>query len=639
MLRRSLKWFAALLLTLSLLAYVLLAIHGWNWARAPLQHFVQDRTGRELLIGGDFDVAFAWPGFRVHANDVTFANPAWASEKQMLSVDELEFTVDLLGLFRLNLLVPQVRLEHPLVFLERAPDGRKTWLLDRTQSDDTSRITIERLTVERGIVGYDDAEVKTRIRAEVSTQKGAAGAEGADALVFAAKGIFKGLAFKADGRGGSALLLHDVRVPYPLNVRASLGRTGLEAKGTVTGMFRFYAADMRLALHGDSLSDLFAVTGIALPRTSPYALSGQLIKQGHRWRYEKFSGRVGQSDIGGTLQIDLAGARPYLHGDLVSQKLVLSDLVRQLGTGEAPAPASSRKARSKLLPDLPFTASRWKTVDANVTLKAASFARAKDLPVGDLVARMKLQDAVITLDPLAFEIGGGHLNTVVSLDGRKDPMQAPAVIRARRVGISGLFPAVTMTHSNIGEVNVHADLSGRGNSVADMLATSDGQVGLVVGSGELSKMLLEKISLHLLEILQLKLTGDKPVQLRCGVADFAVKEGVMNVNALVLDTDVSTITGGGTIDLRQEQLDLTLVPKTRHTSLVSLRGPIKVKGPLAKPAVSLPKGKIAARGLGALALATIRPVLALIPLVETGSDVESNCRQLIDEASAPPKKN
>ena len=146
MLRRTLKWLVVLFLALPLLAMLYVAIFGWNWARAPLQRIVTQKTGRELVIGGDLKVKLGWPAPRISAHAVTFANPPWAKEKQMLAVDDVEFSVDLPDLFKKSLMFPEVRLTRPVVFLEQAADGRKTWLLDLHQSDENARIPIGRLT-------------------------------------------------------------------------------------------------------------------------------------------------------------------------------------------------------------------------------------------------------------------------------------------------------------------------------------------------------------------------------------------------------------------------------------------------------------------------------------------------------------
>lgn len=651
MVHRSLRWLLALLLVLPILPILYVAIFGWNWARGPLERVVTDKTGRELVIGGDLSVKLTWPDPRVHAHAVTFANPLWAQEKQMLAVDDVEFTVDLRDLLKKHLMFPEVHLTHPVVFLEQAADGRKTWLLDLNQSDENARIPIGRLTLDQGRLGYDDVKQNTRIRADVSTQDARAGGADATGVVFTASGLYKGLVLAAHGSGGSVLALHDESAPYPLKVDATFGHTGIKADGTVTSLLKFSAIDMNLALHGDNLAQLFPLFGIALPKTNPYATTGRIVHKGKMWRYEKFSGHMGKSDIAGTLEVDSGGARPFLRGDLASQVLDLSDLgpligateqktlhtkPREAGATQPAAPVAV--AGTQVLPDIPFKTERWNSVDADVNLRAKSILRAKALPLENLAAHLKMQNSVLTLDPLNFGFAGGHLHAVISMNGRENPIQARAKIGVRKVLLAKLFPTVKLSKTSIGQVNGEFDLAGKGNSVGRMLATSNGRVSLIVADGEISKLLMEQIGLHLLEILQLKIIGDKTIQLHCAVADFGVKTGVMKINALVLDTEVSTIVGSGNIDLGQEKLDLVLVPKTRYTSPVALRSPIYVRGTFSKPEVDLDKGRIAARSAGALALGLVNPLLALIPLVETGPGIESECGRLIHQAKTPLPK-
>ena len=660
MVHRSLKWLATLLLAPPVLAVLYLAIFGWNWARAPLQRMTLDRTGRELLIGGDLKVSLGWPAPRVHATAVTFANPPWAKEKQMIAVDDVELTVNLLELLGKKLVFPEVRLTRPVVFLEQAADGRKTWLLDHEQLDEDARIPIGRLTLDHGRLGYDDAKQKTSIRADISspnsasdTPPGTANVKDAqvaradaEGVVFSAKGLYRGLPLAAHGSGGSVLALQDESAQYPLKVDATVGHTGIKADGTVTSLLKFSAIDMHVALHGDSLAALFPLFGIALPATHSYTTTGHLVHSERTWRYEKFAGRVGKSDIAGSVQIDNGGKRPFMRGELVSQSMDFDDLgpligARQPAAGttagvkdKIAAAAPAAVAGAHMLPDIPFNTERWNSVDADFTLHAKSIVRAKELPLENLVTHLKMQDSLLTLDPLDFGFAGGHLKAVVVLDGRKNPIHAHAKIGARKILLAKLFPTVNLTQTSVGEVNGEFDLAGTGNSVGRMLATADGRVGLIVGHGEISKLLMEKMGLHVLEILQLKFTGDKTIELRCAVADFGVKSGVMEASVLVLDTEVTTITGSGTVDLKQEKLDLTLVPKTKRTSLVALRSPIYVRGTFSNPEFVLDKGRIAMRSIGALALGLINPLLVLIPLVETGPGVQSECGKLIHDARA-----
>lgn len=651
-LSRSIKWTAGVFITPLVLAFVFIAVFGWNWLRGPIERMTAEKTGRVLAIQGDLKVQFAWPLPRIHAERVTFANPLWAREKQMLTADAVAITVDLSQLLRRNLVFPDVRLTRPVVFLEQGTQGRKSWLLDLHQQDENSRIQIDRLTLDHGTLGYDDAANKTSIRSELSTvaptSNPKAGGANQPGVAFSARGHYKGLAMKAQGSGGPVLAIRDERTPYPLKIDASIGHTSVRADGTVTSLLKFVALDVHLALKGDSLDQLFPVLGIAFPVTRAYATEGQLLHSGTTWSYEKFAGRIGASDIAGSLQIDTGGHRTALRAELVSNLLDLEDLGPMIGlrpgsvaqtTAPAASGANGASSRARVLPDLPFKTDRWPSVDADVKWRAKTIRRAKALPLGDFVAHLSLRDSVLKLDPLHFGVAGGQLNAVISLDGRKDPIQAHAQVRARKIHIAQLFPTVDLTKTSTGQINGEFNLAGSGNSVARMLATAQGKLGLVIVGGEISRLMMEKVGLHLWEILEIRVTGDKPIKLRCGVADFDVREGVMQANALILDTEVTTIIGTGSVDLGQELLNLTLNPKTKDTSPLALRSPIYVRGTFAKPVVQVDKVRVATRALGAVALATVNPLLALIPLIDAGPGRDSDCSQLLHDARALPRSS
>jgi len=635
---RVLLGLAATLLATLVLAAVFIAVFGWNWLRAPLERMVLQKTGRELAIHGDLTVKFGWPQVRVRGATLTFANPAWTQERYMVAATSVEVAVDVPQLLQRHLTFPEVRLQQATVFLETSADGRKNWLLDLAQQDENARIRIGRIALDRAQLGYDDVARKTRLRATLST--GADGAEHratAD-LQVTANGRYKGLEVKAQGSGGPVLALRDTTHPYPLKAQVSLGRTEATLEGTVTGLLGLDAVDLRMALHGDSLEQLYPLLGIAFPATRAYRTAGHLLHAGSTWRYEQFTGRVGASDLAGFVQVVTGGQRPALTAALTSRVLVLDDLGPVIGArpGRAAQAAALPVGQARVLPDLPFKTDRWDSVDAEVDWHARSLRHAKALPLENLVVHLSLRDAVLTLDPLNFGLAGGQLDTRITLDGRSQPNQAHARVRARKVLLSRLFPTVDLNKNSIGQVNGQFDLTGKGHSVGSMLASANGKLGLVVAGGEVSKLMMEKIGLHLWEILSLNVTGDRLVKLRCAVADFDVKQGRMTAGALVFDTQVTTLIGTGTIDLGDETLDLTLIPKTKKTSPLALTSPIYLRGSFAQPTAAVDKGRVALRALGAVGLGLINPLLALIPLIDAGPGEDSDCGQLVREARALP---
>ncbi len=319
---RCILWLGASLLVAVLLCALGIAVLGWNWLRSPLEQFALQKTGRVLAIQGDLTVQLGWPITRLQAQTITFANPSWAQNKQMLTAQGVEVGLDVPQLLHRKLAFPEVRLAQAAVSLERSREGRKSWLLDLDQSDENARIHVGQLALERGTVNFEDPSQDTSLHATLTTvpASGLSAASVAKApalgLQFNVQGKYKSLPVKAQGSGGPVLALRDTRLPYPISLRATAGQTSVELEGTVTDLQTLSAADLHMALRGDSLEHLYPLLGLAFPVTRAYATEGHLARSGSTWRFEKFTGRVGSSDIAGFAQVVTGGKRPQLSAEL-----------------------------------------------------------------------------------------------------------------------------------------------------------------------------------------------------------------------------------------------------------------------------------------------------------------------------------
>jgi AsmA protein len=108
----------------------------------------------------------------------------------------------------------------------------------------------------------------------------------------------------------------------------------------------------------------------------------------------------------------------------------------------------------------------------------------------------------------------------------------------------------------------------------------------------------------------------------------------MQANALVFDTEVVNVGGNGSINLKNEQMDLTLKPEPKDRSIASLNSPLYLRGTFSKPEVGPDMGRLATRGAGAILMGILNPLLAVIPLLEEGKGKDSNCGKLIAEATS-----
>ncbi|HZR69465.1 MAG TPA: AsmA family protein [Burkholderiales bacterium] len=629
---RILKWAGITVLALWLLLVAFITFFSFNFMRGPIERMVQKSTGRELSIKGDLRLKWAWPVPHVVAQKLAFGNPSWAREPNMLELDHAEATFDVSEMIKRVWVIVEARVDNPVIHLQQAADGRKNWLLDTQQKNEKSHVEVGRLIVNKGKITYLDQGRDTDISADVQTSAAGTG------VTFQAKGRFNGLPLDASGTGGSIIALREETHPYPLDVEAAVGSTRARAKGTVTSLTRLTAVDAEVALQGRSLAELYDVIGIALPDTPRYSTSGHVTHKGDVWRYEKFAGKIGSSDIAGTVQVDLGRERPYLTGDVSSKLLSIADLGPMLGASPQQAKKAPAAARSRVLPDTPFDTERWDTVDADVTFRAGTLKYVNELPLQGVDARVKMNGAVLTIDPLKFSAAGGKVGASLRLDAREEPLAAKVTARAENIQVEQLLRTTKLEKAGIGRFDAAIDLAGSGNSIARILGASNGKVGVVVPAGEVSAEIMAMVAIDLWRIAKFKLAGDEPVKIRCGVADFEVKNGVASANALVFDTEPVNVQGAGTVDLRREQLDVTLYPEPKKRSLASLRTPLYVSGPFAKPKAGPDKGRLAAKGLGAVVLGAVAPLLAVLPLVDTGPGADSNCNQLVQQAKALPKE-
>ena len=284
----------------------------------------------------------------------------------------------------------------------------------------------------------------------------------------------EGSALKAEPRRYDVVALRDTTLPYPLTLDGTVGPTGVHLNGTVTGLLTLTAVDMQMTVRGDSLEQLYPLLGIALPATRSYGTQGHLLHTGSIWRYQDFTGRMGTSDIAGFVQVITGGKRPALSADLHSELFVLDDLGPVIGVrpDKLGTTVTLPAANPWVLPDLPFNTERWSSVDADVALRAGKLRSNKTLPLDKLAVHLHLSDSVLTLDPISFGLAGGQLNARITLDGRSQPIQAKAQVRARKM--SGVV-AIEMARFVLVEAERHG---------ADMVAVAAAHADLVVVSQE-----------------------------------------------------------------------------------------------------------------------------------------------------------
>ena len=129
-----------------------------------------------------------------------------------------------------------------------------------------------------------------------------------------------------------------------------------------------------------------------------------------------------------------------------------------------------------------------------------------------------------------------------------------------------------------GLLSARAKLHARGNSVRKAAANATGAVTFVVPSGAMRKAFAELTGIDVLNGLGLLLTNDKSsTGLRCAVAQFDARDGTLTAKQLTLDTDDVLVQGQGTVNLKDETLDMSVNGSPKAFRIGRLRAPITIR--------------------------------------------------------------
>ena len=648
----------AVLVVIPAIALVILLTYDWNKARPWLNAKTSEAIGRPFNIGGDLSLTWEkaalaerdrswhdwipWP--HLVAKDVHVGNPTGVTG-DMASVSQFSFSLNPLALLDKRINIPTLQFQQPKVDLLRGADGKNNWTFRHEDKPSSWKMDVERIVFTKGVIHYKDAIEKADITADVDVLENNANY----GVGWQARGTFNGAPVTGTGKAGAVLSLKEQIAPFPLQADMRIGAVHIALEGTLTKPTRLAALDVRLKLAAPSMARLYAVSGLVLPETPAFRTEGRLTAaigaDGSHFTYDQFSGKVGSSDIGGKLEYQTGKPRGKLSGTVVSKLLQFADLGPLIGA-DSNASKTARgvaavQPAGKVLPVETFRTERWTAIDADVHYSAQRIIRDKQLPISKLSTHLVLSNGVLNLAPLNFVMAGGALNSTIKLDGSgregKNAIRATAKVSARHIRIKELFPTIPDMQATVGEINGDAQLSAVGNSVATLLAASNGELKTMINQGQVSKLLLEKMGLNIGNIILAQLFGDKQVKLNCMASDFAVTRGVMQTRVFVVDTDEAVINASGTVNLANEQMDLTLKPETKGLRIFSLRAPLYVRGSFSEPHVSVDKGVLALKAGAAIALGLAAPVAALIPLINAGPGMDSGCAQLLQAANVKPK--
>lgn len=447
----------------------------------------------------------------------------------------------------------------------------------------------------------------------------------------------------------------------------SLGIDGLRIEGGRQGRFTVSVAggvgDIRnlrdiqvdVALFAKDLADISEIIKRPLSPVGPVNLKARLAGSKQSLHLSGLELTVAQSRIKGDVHYVKNGPRPRLTAQLESPFLAVKDLGLG-GKATTPgdpqgteAPAGDKKEKAPVErrrwvfgnEQLPLDSLKWLDLDGKIQIDHVA-AYGEDLD--ELAVRVQLEDGRLETNLAGKLSGGGSQTTNLVVDARDEEADVTLTLDATDwdLGIFSRKHGVEAIQE--GRLDAKVDLTARGDSLRQFVASLNGEATLAVRDGQLKGRSINLLAQGLVtnlfanELLpRLFLSSQRrSTPVTCAASHFKAANGYVASPAIAMETDEVTILGRGFIDFRDEKLHLVFDPKPKKPALFSLRAPIMITGTFANPVVVTGSMKMLLEKVAAaIGFALIDPLAALIPFGELGLGDHCSCKNVLHESGLP----
>ena len=619
---------------------VFLAVFRWDWLIPLVNAQASKALGRPVTVTHLHVRLGRVPHIEVEG--VTIANPDnWPGGGTFATADRLSVNIDALAYIRSRaIVIPDIAIDHPQIDAQQLEDGQANWTLAGGGSSTGPGPKIGNLRINDGHAHVVMAKLKSDFNVDVATKD----AEGQPSqIVASAKGTYAKAPIDATFTGGALLSLRDESQPYPIDLQVANGPTKISLVGTVKDPLAFAGADLKLDLSGPDMSLLLPLTGVAIPKTPPYRITGGLDYADGSVKFTGMNGKVGSSDLEGDLQVDTKPQRPVLTADLHSKRVDLKDLGGFIGADPGDASKGTKKpaptagpSNGRVLPNDPVSLPKLNVADVHLKYHADRI-EGRSQPLDNMRADLDIVDGAVSLAPLSFGIGRGQIVSDIKLAQSGQGVHAKTTVDFQRVDVDKLLTAAGVG-KGAGTIGGRAVIDGTGRSMAEILAHGNGELKLYMGSGgDLSALLVDLSGLEFGNALLSALGIPNRAKIQCLITDFVLQQGLVDARTVLLDTDAARVGGKGDINLRDESLKLVLNTDSKHFSIGSLPAPVDITGTFGKPSVMPDLAVIGARAGAAVGLGILlTPLGALLPTIQLGTGEDGACAGLLASAKAPP---
>ena len=593
---KKLLWVTGIILALYAgVALVLPRVLSMEKITAFLQDKVREQTGRDLAFT-NAHFSF-WPSLGVELEQVTFSNPAWASQKNMISLGKADVALELMPLLDHHIIVKKFILNEPVIYLETSADGQKSWdfsqapiLAESGASSESHKSTsapdsqafdfrFGRIQVSKGKLIFADQQKKTT-----------ASVEGVDIEV-TLPDLKSPLRLKGALTYRDKRLTLDIGLDRPLdffNGRTTSGQASLKADDFTV------KADGAFATQGTLLKGDVDVSTPNLPAVLAWARN----TPEQKLPFEKLSftgaARLVKGEIilkesaltlddvkaTGDVDVEFSG-KPRIFSRLTMNKL---NLDRFTGGGASAAPGAGGETPAASSGEggwdtKPLDFSGLRAVNADLKLTTQGFSL-RGTEVGPSVLSVQLLDGNLHFTSSDATLSEGKFSSDMRLNAAATPSMA---FSFNMTGVQAQPILATFMHFKklSGAANAHVSLTAAGDNQREIISSLAGNGDFDFKNGEMRGIDLVKIAKLIQQHSSDVGVDDGSTKFVDLTGTFSIVKGIVSNTDMRMKGKVVQATGQGVVDLPKKYIQYRAIPMllTSDKAPPGLSVPVKIVGP------------------------------------------------------------
>ena len=299
--------------------------------------------------------------------------------------------------------------------------------------------------------------------------------------------------------------------------------------------------------------------GILPPKT--YRLSAEVNGTPSGFAIENIDAAVGENKIDGRFSADLSG-KPRLTGDLQATYL---DLSRQLADEDSePAPPPPTES-PYVVPDDPLPLEWLETINANIDFKAERLILTS-LDIHDFHIGLQIEDGALQIDPISLGELDGRVSGYLHMSPQDDLYELDTSVVVENIHV-GFVDNSGSLRTALPAVNGSLELSGKGNSIHQIMSTANGRMFLTQGPGKTNNTFIARlfgdVLTEIINTINPLRTQSAHTMLECAFYIVEFDEGLATIEEITLQTEKVTLAAVGTINFPDESLRISVNNKPR----------------------------------------------------------------------------